>query len=200
MGSKAEKKQTKKNSNNYTSGWSHRMLFLFVACPFCVTVPEPHCRSGIFCWWCPLPDQRRQTPPGWVRGGGLRFLASTVGTTKPNRHVHIHTHAYTHIEKCMYTSTQTNQQRETQEKERWLISFRSKLYWLKTVTLMSAPFIHLQKKKLSLKAKWQSQKRWIHSIQSTFLFKIEHWTFFLNLRTFNTIFFLDIAETYLLTY
>lgn len=146
MGSKAEKNKQKK-PNNYTSGWSHRMLFLFVACPFCVTVPEPHCRSGIFCWWCPLPDQRRQTPPGWVRGGGLRFLASTVGTTKPNRHVHIHTHAYTHIEKCMYTSTQTNQQRETQEKERWLISFRSKLYWLKTVTLMSAPFIHLQKKK-----------------------------------------------------
>lgn len=175
MGSKAEKKQTKKTSNNYTSGWSHRMLFLFVACPFCVTVPEPHCRSGIFCWWCPLPDQRRQTPPGWVRGGGLRFLASTVGTTKPNRHVHIHTHAYTHIEKCMYTSTQTNQQRETQEKERWLISFRSKLYWLKTVTLMSAPFIHLQKKKVKSEGKVtrynrQSQKRWIHSIQSTFFF------------------------------
>lgn len=84
-------------SVNVVSFQLKKLFFRFEAWPSSVTVPVLHYRSEIFCWWCPPPGRRRQTPPGWVHGGGLRFLASTVGTAKQNRHTHTHTHTRTYI-------------------------------------------------------------------------------------------------------
>lgn len=101
------KKRGQQSRKNYMTAWSHQpSVWLFLWLVVGATVPVPHCRSEIFCWWCPPPGRQRQTPPGWVRGGGLHFLASTVGTAKQNRHAH--THTIMHSETCRYTSTHTH--------------------------------------------------------------------------------------------
>lgn len=113
---------------NYMTAWSHKCsvcsfsqkqtVFQFEVWPSGVSVPALRCRSEIFCWWCPPPGRQRRTPPGWVRGGGRRFLASTVGTTKQKRHVH--THTFTHRETQAHQHTHTR--KNTQEKQRkWRI-------------------------------------------------------------------------------
>ncbi len=43
-------------------------------------------RCGRSCWWCPPPDPQTQTPPGWVRAGGRRSLASTADTAGHKAH------------------------------------------------------------------------------------------------------------------
>lgn len=120
--SKSSKKRPSEQKN-YATAWSYKCSVVFVSK---VAVPVLHCRSEIFCWWCPPLSRQRQTPPGWVRGGGLRSLASTVGTAKQNRHVHTHTNAHRDMQLHQHTRTETKQRktRKHTENKRWFISFR----------------------------------------------------------------------------